>query len=163
MASDNEKNVELTKSGESSPGGMRSAFSRKVLLDSVVRLSPKSLLKNPVMFIVEITFFIVAAMAIVPKAFVGVASPSLQIFYVEVAAILLITVWFSTFSDALAEQQAKSTAGSLRKMETEVASKKIITEGWTRTIVNLKSTELRKDDLILIEKGNRQLLKFGEY
>ena len=65
-----------------------------------------------------------------------------------------ITVWFSTLSDALAEQQAKSTAGSLRKLETEVPSKKIITEGWTRTIVNVKSTELRKDDLILIEKGD---------
>ena len=54
---------------------MRSAFSGKVLVDSVVRLNPKSLLKNPVMFIVEITFFIVAAMAIVPKAFEPVASP----------------------------------------------------------------------------------------
>ncbi len=111
-------------------------------------------MKNPVMLIVEITFFIVAAMAIVPHAFVPIANPSLQLFYVEVAAILLLTVWFSTLSDALAEQQAKSTAGSLRKLETEVSSKKIITEGWTRTIVNLKSTELRKDDLILIEKDD---------
>jgi K+-transporting ATPase ATPase B chain len=106
------------------------------------------------MLIVEITFFIVAAMAIVPQAFVPVASPSLQVFYVEVAAILLITVWFSTLSDALAEQQAKSTAGSLRKLETEVFSKKIITEEWTRKIVTVKSSELRKDDLILIEKDD---------
>jgi K+-transporting ATPase ATPase B chain len=106
------------------------------------------------MLIVELTFFIVAAMAIVPQAFVPVSSPSLQVFYIEVAAILLITVWFSTLSDALAEQQAKSTAGSLRKMETEVASKKIITEGWTRKIVAVKSTELRKDDLVQIEAGD---------
>lgn len=100
---------------DSAPGGVKSAFSSKVLVDSIVRLSPKSLVKNPVMLIVEITFFIVAAMAIVPKAFIPVASPSLQIFYVEIASILLITVWFSTLSDALAEQQAKQTAGSLRK------------------------------------------------
>jgi len=106
------------------------------------------------MLIVEITFFIVSAMAIDPQAFVPVASPSLQSFYIAVAAILLITVWFSTLSDALAEQQAKSTAGSLRKMEKEVESKKIITEGWTRTIVKVKSTELRKDDLVLIEAGD---------
>jgi K+-transporting ATPase ATPase B chain len=154
MASDDKKTLEPTKASESAPEGMRSAFSRKVLVDSVVRLSPKSLLKNPVMLIVEITFFIVAAMAIVPQAFVPVASPSLQVFYVEVAVILLITVWFSTLSDALAEQQAKSTAGALRKLETEVPSKKIVTEEWTRKIVALKSTELRKDDLILIEKGD---------
>jgi K+-transporting ATPase ATPase B chain len=133
---------------------MRSAFSGKVLVDSVVRLNPKSLLKNPVMFIVEITFYIVAAMAIVPKAFVPVASPNLQIFYVEVAVVLLITVWFSTLSDALAEQQAKTTAGSLRKLETEVSSKKIVTEEWTRKIVNVKSTSLRKDDLVEIDAGD---------
>ena len=70
------------------------------------------------------------------------------------AVILIITVWFSTLSDALAEQQAKNTAGSLRKMETEVSSKKIITEGWTRKIVIVKSTELRKDDLVQIDVGD---------
>jgi K+-transporting ATPase ATPase B chain len=146
-----EKPVESKKSKDSAPGGMRSAFSGKVMVDSLVRLNPKSLLKNPVMFIVEVTFYIVAAMAIDPKAFVPVASPSLQTFYIEVAIILLITVWFSTLSDALAEQQAKSTAGSLRKLETEVPSKKIVTEEWTRKILTLKSTDLRKDDLVLIE------------
>jgi len=154
MASNNEKTLTPTKSTDSPLGGMKSVFSRKVLVDSIVRLNPKSLLKNPVMLIVEITFFIVAAMAIIPQAFVPIASPSLQVFYVEVAAILLITVWFSTLSDALAEQQAKSTAGSLRKLETEVSSKKIVTEEWTRKIVTTKSTDLRKDDLILIEKGD---------
>ncbi len=156
MASEPEKTSQVSSQSKPStaPGGLRAAFSGKVLLDSIKRLSPTSLVKNPVMLIVEITFFIVAAMAIVPQVFVPVANPSLQGFYVEVAAILLLTVWFSTLSDALAEQQAKSTAGSLRKLETEVSSKKIVTEGWTRTIINLKSTDLRKDDLILIEKGD---------
>ena len=149
-----EKLVNSAASKESAPTGFRTVFSRKVLVDSVVRLNPKSLLKNPVMFIVELTFFIVAAMAIVPQVFVPVASPSSQVFYIQVAVILIITVWFSTLSDALAEQQAKSTAGSLRKLETEVSSKKIITEGWTRKIVIVKSTELRKDDLVQIEAGD---------
>lgn len=150
----NEKPVNSVTIKESAPTGIRTILSRKVLVDSVVRLNPKSLLKNPVMLIVELTFFIVAALAIAPQAFVPVASPSLQVFYIEVAIILIVTVWFSTLSDALAEQQAKSTAGSLRKLETEVESKKIITEGWTRKIVTVKSTELRKDDLVLIEAGD---------
>ena len=153
MASDDAKTSVLpAKSGESASGGM--VLSKKVLIDSLVRLSPKSLLKNVVMLIVEITFFIVVAMAIVPQAFGPVASVGLRGFYIAVAAILLITVWFSTLSDALAEQQAKSTAGALRKLETEVPAKKIVTEEWTRKIVGVKSTELRKDDLILIEKGD---------
>lgn len=149
-----EKPVDSKQTKDSTPSGLRSVFSRKVLVDSVVRLNPKSLLRNPVMFIVEITFFIVAAMAIDKNAFGPVALSS-QTFYIEVAAILLITVWFSTLSDSLAEQQAKSTAGSLRKLETEVPSKKIITEGWTRKIVTVKSTELRKDDLIKIDAGDQ--------
>ncbi len=152
MASDDAKTSVPVKSGESASGGM--VLSKKVLIDSLIRLSPKSLRKNVVMLIVEITFFIVAAMAIVPQAFGSVASVNLRGFYIAVAAILLLTVWFSTLSDALAEQQAKSTAGALRKLETEVPAKKIITEEWTRKIVDVKSTELRKDDLILIEKGD---------
>jgi K+-transporting ATPase ATPase B chain len=128
--------------------------SRRVLIDSLVRLNPLRLVANPVMLIVEITFFIVAAMAIYPGGFPRVASPSLQLFYVEVALILLITVWFSTLSDALAESQAKNTANSLRRLEMEVSSKKILIEAGSRRIVPTPSRELRKGDLILLEKND---------
>ncbi len=128
--------------------------SRKVLVDSLVRLNPVRLIANPVMLIVEITFFIVAAMAIYPEGFPRVASPSLQLFYVEVALILLITVWFSTLSDALAESQAKNTANSLRRLEMEVSSKKILFEAGSRRIVPTPSRELRRGDLILLEKND---------
>jgi K+-transporting ATPase ATPase B chain len=131
-----------------------SLFSRKVLLDSVVRLNPRLLLSNPVMFIVELTFFVVAVMAVYPQGFVPVASPSERIFYVQVSVILIVTVWFSTLSDALAERQAKNTASSLRKLETETPSKKILTEGWTRKIVLTSSKELRKGDLLSLEKND---------
>jgi K+-transporting ATPase ATPase B chain len=131
-----------------------SVLSGKVLSDSLVRLNPRSLIQNPVMFIVELTFFIVLAMAIYPQGFVHVASTGMRVFYVEVSAILLITVWFSTLSDALAEQQAKNTASSLRKLETEVPSKKVVTEGWTRTVVPTSSKALQKGDLILVEKND---------
>src|SRR5437588_12761916 len=124
------------------------------LLDSLVRLSPLSLLANPVMFIVELTFFIVAAMAIYPPAFYPVANSSMRIYYVEVSLILLITVWFSTLADALAETQAKNTATSLRSLESEVQSKKIVTEADVRRIVTTPSTALRKGDLILLEKND---------
>ena len=97
-----------------------SLLTRKTLIESLVRLSPVSLLSNPVMLIVELASFVVIAMAIDPRVFVPIASPEEQTFYVEVAAILLITVWFSTLSDSLAEQQAKNTASSLRQLETDV-------------------------------------------
>jgi K+-transporting ATPase ATPase B chain len=129
-------------------------ISRRVFIDSLVRLNPFRLIANPVMLIVEITFFIVTAMAFYPGGFPRVANPSLQIFYVEVALILLITVWFSTLSDALAESQAKNTANSLRRLEMEVSSKKILIEAESRRIVPTPSRELRKGDLILLEKND---------
>src|SRR6266851_1838035 len=124
-----------------SPRFRSNLTSTKTLLDSLVRLNPVSLLANPVMFIVELTFFIVTAMAIYPPVFYPVANSSMRVYYAEVALILLITVWFSTLADALAETQAKNTASSLRSLESEVQSKKILTERDVRRIV---STPVRK-------------------
>jgi len=137
-----------------SPRFRSNLTSTKTLLDSLVRLNPLSLLANPVMFIVELTFFIVAAMAIYPPAFYPVANLSMRIYYVEVSLILLTTVWFSTLADALAETQAKNTASSLRSLESEVQSKKIVTEDDARRTVTTMSTALRKGDLILLEKND---------
>ena len=133
----------------------RNPFSKKILIDSLVRLSPRSLLSNPVMLLVEITFFIATAMAIYPEAFRGVANLSERPFYAEVAVILLLTVWFSTLSDSLAETQARTTARSLRTLETKVTSKKLIarSDGTTSTALT-PSTELRKGDRILLEKND---------
>ncbi len=135
--------------------GLRtSLLSRRTLRDSLIRLNPASLLSNPVMFIVELTFFVVAAMAVYPPVFYPVASLDLRIYYVEIALILLLTVWFATLSNALAESQAKNTANSLRSLESEVQSKKIVVEGDMRRVVATPSTALRKGDLILLEKGD---------
>jgi K+-transporting ATPase ATPase B chain len=131
-----------------------SPFSGKILLDSLVRLNPVSLAANPVMLLVEVTFFITTAMAIYPQGFVPVASRNERLFYVWVSVILLITVWFSTLSDSLAEQQAKNTASSLRRLESEVPSKKVVTEEWSRRVLPTLSTELRRGDLILLEKND---------
>ena len=131
-----------------------SLVSRKTLADSFVRLNPSSLRRNPVMLIVELTFFVVTAMAIYPPGFYPVAALNMRIYYVEVALILLVTVWFSTLSDALAESQAKNTANSLRSLESEVQSKKIVVEGEFRKTVATISTNLRKGDMILLEKGD---------
>jgi K+-transporting ATPase ATPase B chain len=131
-----------------------SLVSSRVIVDSLRRLNPVSLKANPVMLLVELTFFVVAAMAISPQTFVPVASATQRTFYIEVAAILLITVWFSTLSDALAEQQAKNTASSLRRLEKEVLAKKIFREEWSPKIVPTRSTELQKGDLILLEKDD---------
>ncbi len=108
--------------GEGRLHSLRHVLTRRVIVDSLLRLSPASLIANPVMLLVEVTFFIVAAMAIYPQGFPLVANPNERTYYVEVAAILLITVWFSTLSDSLAESQMRNTASSLKKLEAEVTA-----------------------------------------
>ena len=54
-------------------------------------------------------------------------------FYIEIAVILLITVWFSTLSDSLAETQARMTANDLRTLKSDVMSKKLVVdERWNK-------------------------------
>ncbi len=150
-----EKKQEVKKGSAENRSFSSLIMSPKVLTDSIIRLSPISLLSNPVMLIVEITFFIVTAMAIDPQLFYPVANVSERVFYVEVAAILLITVWFSTLSDSLAETQARMTANSLRTLETEVMSKKIMENAdGSRVMLQVPSNELHKGDLIFIEKND---------
>ncbi|MDG6998536.1 MAG: HAD-IC family P-type ATPase, partial [Nitrososphaerota archaeon] len=134
--------------------GLREMLSPRVIADSIVRLNPVSLAANPVMLIVELSFFLISAMAIDPQIFYPLSTGTMRSFYAEVAAVLLITVWFSTFSDSLAETQAKMTARSLRTLESEVVSKKIIIEGNERKISPTSSSQLRKGDLIQLDKGN---------
>ncbi len=145
-----------TETAEKSVTKFSEMISGRTFLDSLLRLSPVSLLSNPVMLIIEITFFIVSAMAVFPQGFYPLASANERVFYIQVAAILLITVWFSAISDSLAETQAKHTANSLRKLEKDIISKKLVVDekDSTNRIVQTLSTKLRKGDLILLEKND---------
>ena len=128
-------------------------YKMAILKDSIRRLSPTLLYKNVVMFIVEICFAIVAVMAIDPSLIPEVSSVSEVPFYIEVAVILILTVWFSTLSDSIAEAQIKNTASTLRKIEKEVPARKIVSED-RREISEVTSKQLKKGDLLLIKKGD---------
>ena len=74
-----------------------SGINGKVILDSISKLNPYYLARfNPVMFTVEVGFFLVLFIAVFPNIsseFIG----KNQIFYLESAIILILTVWFATF------------------------------------------------------------------
>ena len=146
--------IESKERGKAKVGGPFGSLSGRVLADSFARLSPLSLMKNPVMLIVELAFFLIAAMAVFPQVFHGAANASDRLFYAEIAAILLLTVWFSTLSDSLAETQARTTAHSLRKLETEVVSKKIVEDAQGRSTVSIQSSKLRRGDMVQLDAGD---------
>ncbi len=123
-----------------------------ILSESVTRMSPARLARNPVMFIVEMAFIVVAIMAADPTLIPLVSSQAQQAFYVYVAVILLLTVWFSTLSDSVAEAQVRSTASSLKQIEQEVQAKRLDSD---RHVSPVSSKSLRKGDIIRVEKGER--------
>ena len=122
---------------------------RRVLIDSITKLNPWYLAKqNPVMFTVEAGFFVVLAIAIFPNISTEFVSQS-QIFYIEAAIILILTVWFATFSEALSESQARARVDSLRSLEKEVSARKIV-HGKEVTVT---STSLKPGDEVIVYSG----------
>jgi len=123
----------------------------KVMYESVTRLNPSYLAKyNPVMFTVEIGFFLVLFVSLFPgisTEFVGQS----QIFYFESALILIITVWFATFSESLSEAQARARVDSLRSLEKEVIAHKVV--NGNGTLVNVRSTALKPGDEVRVSAG----------
>ncbi|MGC8910384.1 MAG: HAD-IC family P-type ATPase [Fervidicoccaceae archaeon] len=115
-----------------------------VLLDSVKRLSPLYLLgKSPIMFIVEL-----GAIFELPL----LLSPSKQFsawFYLAVFIILFMTVWFSTFSESLSEQEAKARVDYLKQFEEIVIAHKLVGE----KRVDVRSSELKMGDYVVVEQN----------
>ena len=74
-----------------------------------------------------------------------------QIFYFESAVILILTVWFATFSESLSEAQARARVDSLRNLEKEVMAHKI--KNGNGKIVDVKSTTLKPGDEVRVNVG----------
>lgn len=106
------------------------------------------MMKNPVMFVVEIGTFLVLLMMIMPKQFdaEGRFGYNLSVFL-----ILLFTILFANFAEALAEGRGKAQADSLKKTKKGTIAKKVVKSG---TIKEVSSEDLRKGDIVLIETGD---------
>ena len=122
---------------------------RRILIDSMLKLNPWYLANHsPVMFTVEAGFFVVLAIAMFPNISPEFVSQN-QIFYWEVAIILILTVWFAAFSESLSEAQARARVDSLRALEKEVSARKIA----HGNEVIVTSTSLKPGDEVVVYVG----------
>ena len=118
------------------------------LLDSVKKLDPRKMLKNPVMFVVE-----VGAAFLTLKLIVGIFSPSASSdfkFELQITLWLWFTVLFANFAEAMAEGRGKAQADTLRKAKTETNANRIKADGSMETVA---APDLRKGDVIYIVAG----------
>jgi K+-transporting ATPase ATPase B chain len=140
------------KNGSSFTKDLSSINRKQVILGSLTKLNPYYLAKNSaVMFTVEVGFVLVFAIGLALPAIPKEFASQTPIFYYGVAIILIITVWFATFSEALSEAQAKARVDSLRSLEREVSARKLVGEGKKELIV--ASTSLKPGDEVLCYAG----------
>ncbi len=119
-----------------------------MLINALKGFDFRKIIKNPVMFITEIAFFISIFIIIFPSYF-NVPYTSVYIyFYISVTILLFLTVFFSNLSTSLSESQSTAITSSLEKMK--ISTKANLLKDNKITIVN--SGELKKGDIILVKK-----------
>lgn len=135
-----------------------SLFPRDLLAEafkqSFVKLKPTVMIKNPVMFTVYIGTIIM--LGVCCWIFGGESSQGSLAYNVAIFVILLLTVLFANFAEAIAEARGKAQADSLRRTREDTPAKKIFPVGeiYTNEVKVVPSSQLRKGDVFLCETGD---------
>ncbi|QOX80200.1 potassium-transporting ATPase subunit KdpB [Trichlorobacter lovleyi] len=140
----------MSKHSQQPTSAFDTALLQSALLESLKKLDPRQLWRNPVMLCVEIAGVItlitfgrsLSSLTAEPAWFAG-----------TVSAWLWLTVLFSTFAESLAEGRGKARAASLRKSRIDVTAKLLATPEFTSTFCSVGASRLRKGDCILVEAG----------
>ncbi|WP_425593829.1 potassium-transporting ATPase subunit KdpB [Metabacillus indicus] len=115
---------------------------------SFIKLDSRIMVKNPIMFIVEIGFFLTLLLTFAPSAF-GSAEVNVT-FNLTVSLILLFTVLFANFAEALAEGRGMAQANSLKNSKKEMTANRVKPNG---EIEKIDSASLRKGDVVIVSQG----------
>ncbi|GAB3022415.1 potassium-transporting ATPase subunit KdpB [Spirosoma pulveris] len=143
-----------------SPAGRGTALFQRELVgtairESFVKLNPAVLSKNPVMFTVEIGTVVM----VLVTAYIAITGDTTQGslgYNVAITLILLMTILFANFAEAIAEARGKAQAESLRKTRQETPAKVIRSVGnmYTNEVQIISSAQLVKGDVFLCEPGD---------
>lgn len=128
---------------------LTSEILHQALIGAVKKLDPRYMIKNPVMFVVEVGFVITLLLSVFPGLF-GDADPGLRTYNLVVSIILLITVLFANFAESVAEGRGKAQAASLKKTQKDTEAH-LLDEDGSETIV--PSSQLKKGDVVLVAAG----------
>jgi K+-transporting ATPase ATPase B chain len=122
------------------------ALLSRAAIDSFIKLDPRALWKNPVIFATALGAFAVTVVAIRDAA-----SGSLSFFTVQITAWLWFTVLFANFAEAIAEGRGKAQADSLKRARSQTFARRLAKSG---TEERIAAPDLRKDDLVICETGD---------
>jgi K+-transporting ATPase ATPase B chain len=120
---------------------------RRATRESFVKLNPITLLKNPVMFVVEVGAAL-TTLFLVRDLFTHGANIAFQI---QISLWLWFTVLFANFAEAMAEARGKAQADTLRKTKTDSMAKRICGKD---KIESVSASKLRAGDIVIAETGD---------
>jgi potassium-transporting ATPase ATP-binding subunit len=129
----------MSKSNKSKRAVWDARIVRRAAWDSVVKLNPRTMMRNPVMFVVEVG-------SVITTALLFYAPRGSFAFNLQITIWLWFTVLFANFAEAMAEGRGKAQADTLRKARSETQANRILANGQREVV---PSSQLRTGDLVL--------------
>lgn len=114
-----------------------------------LKLNPKYMVKNPVMFVVEVRFLISTILIFFPSLFHDEGN-NLSLYNAFVAIILFVTLLFANFAESVAEGRGKAQAETLKKTKKDTKARLILEDGSEKIV---SASELKKGDIVLVNTG----------
>lgn len=121
----------------------------KAFIESFKKFDPRILIKNPVIFVVEIGFFLTLILTINPSLFTE-NEADLRIFNGIISFILFVTVIFANFAESIAEGRGKAQADSLKKTRKETSANLLKEDN---SIEKVDAGSLKKGDIVIVNTG----------
>jgi K+-transporting ATPase ATPase B chain len=122
------------------------AIMRTALVSAVRKLDPRTMMKNPVMFVVEVGS-VLTTVELLRDVIAG--RPHLG-FELQITFWLWLTVLFANFAEAMAEGRGKAQADTLRKARTETTASRLTASGGVETV---PAAGLRRGDIVIVKAG----------
>ena len=124
---------------------------RQAIIGSFTKLNPLYMMKNPVMFVVEVGCFITLILSFFPALFGDVSDgTNLRVYNIIVCVVLFITVLFANFAESVAEGRGKAQAASLKKTQKDTKARLLMEDGTEKIVL---SSELKKGDIVMVSAG----------
>ncbi|HEX3982404.1 MAG TPA: potassium-transporting ATPase subunit KdpB [Acidisoma sp.] len=138
----------MTQNAESIALFDRAILSRATR-DAVLKLNPRTLMRNPVIFVTEVVAMLTTVVGI-EQLLHGHGGA----FSIAIAVWLWLTVLFATFAEAMAEGRGRARAESLRRARTDTMAKLVLDPREPRIFKPTPALDLHKGDLVLVETGD---------
>lgn len=133
-----------------SEGTTKSSIVKRAMIDSFLKLNPAVMIKNPIMFVVEVGTFLTLLLIFVPDLFAEHALS--RPYLLTVFIILVLTILFANFSESIAEGRGKAQASTLRQTQSNMMARLIKEDGSYQTV---EASELKKGDFVHVAAGEQ--------